>query len=102
MRNFLIVGLVLLVGLVFINNQLWAGDDTGELKQKFEKMATEYAQAIMNGDIEKMYSFYADDAVSMPNYGPTIEGKQNMIKQETEMREAGFKVHSFNLNTMDV
>lgn len=101
MRNIMLV-LILLVGFVFVNSLLWAGDKTGDLKQKLEKMADEYAQAAIAGNIDKIYSFYTDDAASMPNYGTMIKGKENMIKQETEMRKAGFKIHSFDMNISDV
>lgn len=102
MRNVFSVVLILLAGLVLISGALWAGDDMEKLRQQLEKLNAELAQANVDGNLEKLYSYYADDAVFMPNYGPMVKGKAPMMQQEKEMRDAGFKIHSFTLNTLDV
>jgi ketosteroid isomerase-like protein len=102
MRNLFVSGLVLLAMFVFINNQLWAGDNMEKVKKQLEEINTEFTKANIDGDLEKIYSYYTDDAVFMPNYGPMVKGKAKMMQEEKEMQDAGFKIHSFNLSTMDV
>lgn len=102
MRNVLIFTLAFFIVLVCINNPLRAGNDMEKMKQQLEKINTEFAKANVDGDLEKMYSYYTDDAVFMPNYGPMVKGRTTMMQQEKEMRDKGFKVYSFNLKTLDL
>lgn len=102
MRNLSMFGFVVLIALVLCVKPLWAGDDRERVKEQLEKINTEFVKANIDGDLEKLYSYYTDDAVFMPNYGPMVKGKGKMIQEEKEMRDAGFTIHSFNLNTVEV
>jgi ketosteroid isomerase-like protein len=102
MRNLSMFGFIVLVAMVLTVRPLLAGDDMEKVKEQLEEINMEFTKANIDGDLEKIYSYYSDDAVFMPNYGPMAKGKSKMIQEEKEMRDSGFKIHSFNLNTMEV
>lgn len=46
----------------------------------------------LEGDSKTMFSFCTDDVISMPNFGPMIEGIEALKKNDEEMRKVGFKI----------
>ena len=47
-------------------------------------------------------SCYADDVISMPNYGEMISEKKVFRKQNSETTKAGLKAHTLNYTTVDL
>jgi ketosteroid isomerase-like protein len=73
--------------------------DTDEMKSTIQEWNDQFSQAMMNGDNEKMLSFYADDIISMPSYAPMLEGKK-ALKNAMEMdSNSGKKFTKFNLTS---
>jgi uncharacterized protein (TIGR02246 family) len=73
-----------------------------ELKAKIEKINKEMASAMIEGNMQKSLSYYADDAISMPNNGKMLEGKDAIRKSNEEMMKSGSKVKSFEATTLKV
>lgn len=73
-----------------------------KLKDQVQALSDKMARASVNGDTKTVYSLYADDVVYMPNYGPMIMGKDNMIAYENKMKESGAKMTSMTLTTKEV
>jgi len=71
-----------------------------ELKTKISKMNKEMAQAIIEGNTQKSLTFYATDAVSLPNYGKMAQGIDAIKKASEEMMASGMKVNSMEFNTL--
>jgi uncharacterized protein (TIGR02246 family) len=84
----------------FVSSSIFA-QDSG-LKEKFQKMNNEMIKEMLADNPEAMLAMYADDAISLPSYEPMIKGKDALMKSHMKSKEAGFKMNSMTLNTMDV
>jgi uncharacterized protein (TIGR02246 family) len=73
-----------------------------ELKDKIVKMNQQMAKAMMEGNSQAALTFYAKDAVSLPNYGEMVEGIDAIKKSNEEMLSSGMKVNSMEFNTVKV
>ncbi|MFQ6084287.1 MAG: YybH family protein [Candidatus Aminicenantia bacterium] len=93
--------LILLV-FTILSSQLFSGDDLKEMKKTIEGISDKLVRAIIDGDVETIFSYYTDDAVSMPNYGEMVKGKEALKKHDEEMRKTGFKIHSMNFTILDL
>jgi ketosteroid isomerase-like protein len=71
-----------------------------ELKAKITKINHEMAQAMVEGNIQKNLSYYADDAISMPNNAKMVEGLAGIKKSSEEMMASGVKLKSFETTTL--
>jgi uncharacterized protein (TIGR02246 family) len=71
-----------------------------EIRAKITKINQEMARAMIAGDTERNLSFYAQDAVSMPNNGSMVEGINAIRKSTEEMIAAGVKVNSYEVQTL--
>lgn len=76
-----------------------AAEGDGELKEKIQNLNRKMAKAMIDGKATESLALYAEDAISMPNYSPMLKGKEAIKKHHEEMEAAGFKFHSFDLNT---
>ncbi len=50
---------------------------------------------LLEDDMETMFGFYADDVISLQNYGPRLDGVAALRKHHDEMTAAGMKITSF-------
>jgi ketosteroid isomerase-like protein len=60
------------------------------------------AKAMVEGDDEFMLGLYADDAISLPNYGPRMQGIEAFKKHHAEMAAAGMKILAFDSQPTEV
>ena len=93
--------LSLIFCFMLISFQVFA-QDIDELKKNIEDWNQQFSEAMLNGDNEKMLTFYADDIISLPSYQPMMEGKET-IKNAMMMDEnSGNKFTKFQLNSKKV
>lgn len=71
-------------------------------KAQIEKINKEMVSAMLSGNAEKSMSFYADDAISLPNYDKMLVGKDALQKSNEAMTKSGWKVTSFEPVTLKV
>jgi ketosteroid isomerase-like protein len=95
------ISLFLLLGNV-TGQELRSKIKTEDLKAQVQTINDKVARANVAGDMEAIYSVYADDIVYMPNYAPMIRGKEAMRKMDKEMEETGAKIISMTLTTLEV
>ena len=69
-----------------------AGD---KLLQEVTAIGDAMEQAMLADDLDAMLSFYLDDAISLPEYSPMVEGKDAMRRHHEEMAKSGMEVSSF-------
>ncbi len=86
------IGVLLLVSIVISCNQPKV--DTKAEGEKVMKLSEEWSKAVATKDVEKVVSYWADDAVLMSANEPVLEGK-TAIKQ---MVEESFKSPGFNIS----
>lgn len=66
-----------------------------EWKTKIAKVNKEMQQAMINGNSAAGLTYYAKDAISLPNYGKMAVGLEAIKKSNEEMMSSGFKIVSF-------
>ncbi len=80
-----------------------ATDQSGDkYKELIEKMNKEIAEAMIEGNHEKIMSFYAKDVVSLPNYDKMLEGIDALRKSNEAMQKAGWRVKTYEPKTLKV
>lgn len=73
-----------------------------QLKEKIMKINKEISKAMVEGNSQATLGYYAPDAISMPNNAKMVQGIEAIKKSNQEMMSSGFKVNSFELNTLMV
>jgi ketosteroid isomerase-like protein len=79
-----------------------ASQSNDELRNKIVKINQQMAKAMMEGNAQATVGFYANDAVSLPNYGEMVKGIDAIKKANNEMASSGMKVNSMEFNTVMV
>ena len=92
----------LIVFLIFMTTNFIYSQTLDELKMKIQKINNEMAQAMVSGNSEKSLSYYANDAISMPNNAPMVEGIDAIRKSNQEMMQSGMQIKSFEFTTKKV
>ena len=101
MKTKLFKNCVVLVTLIMSTGILFS-QSKDELKMKIQKINNEMAQAMVSGDSEKSLKYYADDAISMPNNSPMVEGIDAIKKSNQEMMQSGMQIKSFEFTTKKI
>jgi ketosteroid isomerase-like protein len=79
-----------------------SAQDTNELKARIEKINKEMQQAMVSGNTTAALSYYASDAVSLPNYGKMATGIEAIQKSNEGMMSGGSKILSFETTIISV
>jgi len=100
MRTFryLVVGLFVL-GLVA---PAWAGHSEEALMKEVTALGDALTKALLADDVETMLGMYAEDAISLPNFGPRMDGLAEFKAHHEQMAAAGIKIRSFESEPTDV
>jgi ketosteroid isomerase-like protein len=73
-----------------------------ELKAMIQDYNDAMCDAMVKGDNERLFSFYDEKVISMPNYGEMVRGLDAMIAQHEESAAKGNKVLSMSLKAKKV
>lgn len=79
-----------------------AGKDLSRIRETVKTMSDALVEATLNADIETVMSYYADDAVSMPNFNEILEGKEAIRRYNEEMFAVGVQFQSFRFETLEL
>ena len=85
----------------FVSNS-FSQDDNEALKQTIDQMNEKIAKAMIDRDNETMLSFYADDAISMPSYYPSMKGIEAIKKGMAMDKNSDYKYTNFKLKNTDI
>ena len=66
------------------------------LKDEVTRIGDDLAAAMLANDFDKMMSMYAADAISLPNYGPRMQGEAEFRQHHEMMQASGMKVLAFD------
>jgi ketosteroid isomerase-like protein len=69
-----------------------------EYKEVIEKNNSLMKEAMLNGNAHAGIQFYAEDAISMPNQSPMVEGIDAILKNNEMMLSSEWKVKDFITN----
>ncbi len=72
------------------------------LMQEVEAFGDKVTAAMLANDVETMLAMYAEDAISLPNYGPRMQGIEAFRLQHEQMKAAGMEIHSFEGDPTEV
>ena len=73
-----------------------------ELMKEVEAIGDALAKAMLEDDVDTMLGMYVEDAISLLNFGPRMDGKEAFRKSHDEMAAAGMKILSFTNEPTDV
>jgi ketosteroid isomerase-like protein len=85
-----VIMMLLLSGLVVFGQQ-----SARDYQNAIEDLNKEIVNAMISGNTEKSLSFFTDDVISMPNYGPMLQGIDEVRKANEDMGKSGVKIISF-------
>ncbi len=71
-------------------------------QQDIQKQLNSLANAIVNDDYATVEDFYTDDAISMPNYGKMLKGKDAIHRDNLDFEKSGMKITSLDMKVTDV
>jgi len=100
MKTFLLRSVLILLACAIVCSSLSAEAELDNIKKTIEKINAMLVKASVEGDLDTIFTFYTEDIMYMPNYGPMIKGIAAVRKHEEGMRQAGFKVHSMNFTVV--
>ena len=78
-----------------------AGSDD-KLMQEVTAFGDALTEALLANDFETMLDMYTEDAISLPNYSPRMQGKDAFREHQAQMAAAGMKIISFESEPTDV
>jgi ketosteroid isomerase-like protein len=76
--------------------------DVAEVRKTLEAMSEKSEKDMMAGIMDTTMANYTDDAVSMPNNGPMLKGKQALKQYYVQMMGMGMKFPKVDFVTADV
>ena len=100
MRLSLVPGLFLLAAL--FASCAPPAPDVAQIRKTIEGMTAQMQQEMESGLMDTTMARYADDPVSMPNFGPMLTGKQAMKDYFGEMHEMGITLKDVTFTVVDV
>jgi len=93
--------LLLIVIMLFVLNQsALSQENQDKLKGELQELLTRMDRAMVDGRVEAVLAFYADDAIVLPNNAPKIVGKVELRKKMQDHRKSGVSFGSF-MGTVD-
>ena len=97
MKNLSLICTILLVAF----SQTFAQSDE-ELLEMFNENNKEFAQLMIDNDLEGMLEFYAENSISLPSYQPMLRGQDAMRESHKQQHQSGMNVTAFELIATDV
>ncbi len=88
--------------MAFTSSQLHSQGDVTKLKKTLESYGATLVKATIDNDLETVMSFYADDVISMPNYGKVALGRAAVRAGQEKMKKEGVKFTSMNFKILKV
>jgi ketosteroid isomerase-like protein len=102
MRNQVLTVVFFILAGALLGPRGVTADDLEETEKMIESMNDRMAKASIEADTVTIFLHYAEDIISMPNYGKMVKGKEALKKQDAEMRKAGMKIHSLDYATVNL
>ena len=96
--RYLVVGLFVLS----LAAPAWAAHHEDALMKEVTAIGDSISKAIVADDIEFMLGLYTEDAISLPNFSPRMEGLDEFRAHHDQMSASGMKVLSFESEPTDV
>ncbi len=102
MKKIGLMYLVLIICLLLPATSAFAQKESSVSKKDIQDKLNSLANAVVNNDKSTMEDFYADDAISMPNHGKMLKGKDEMRRSDADFAKSGMKITSLEMNVTDI
>lgn len=79
-----------------------AGGHDEALMEEVKALGDALTKAMLENDVDFLLGTYAEDAISLPNYGPRMQGMEAFKQHHEMMAGAGLKVRSFESEPTEV
>ena len=73
----------------------------GDLIKELTAIGDGISKAMVENDVEYLLGLYAEDAISLPNFGVRMQGMEEFKKSHEQMTASGMKVTSFESEPTD-
>ena len=94
---------MLIIFLLFSGSQLFAQEEAvSSLESEIQKLNNELAKLFLAKDMDKMFTMYTDDIISLPSYQPMLIGLDAIKKQSKQDMDSPNKMTEFTLKTKQV
>jgi len=100
MKSSIVKTVLLIIAVAFSASV--SAQNNEELKAKIEKINKEMQQAMLSGNTTAGLAHYANDAISLPNYGKMAQGIEAIKKSNEGMMASGMKITKFETTTLIV
>jgi len=94
-----VVAGVVIMGLAGVVS---ASHHESKLMKEVAAIGDALAKAMVDNETEVLLAMYVDDAISLPNFSPRMDGVDAFRKHHEEMTAAGMKVISFESDPTEV
>ena len=96
------IGSISVIIVVLFTMNTAFSQSSQEFRAKIESLNKEMVKNMVDGNIEKLLGMFTEDAITMPNYQPMMEGIAAIRKSSEEMSKNGLKYNSFAPTTLKV
>ncbi|MDH3524190.1 MAG: DUF4440 domain-containing protein [Acidobacteriota bacterium] len=93
---------VVLVGVLVLGLAPVVAAEESALMAEVKALGDALSEAMMADDVDFMLGMYAEGAISLPNYGPRMDGVEAFRQHHEQMAAAGMKINSFTSDPTDV
>jgi ketosteroid isomerase-like protein len=91
---------IISLALLLASQTVLSQEGQDKLKSEVQELLARMDRAMVDGSVEGILAFYADDAVMLPNNAPKITGKAALRKKMEESLKSGVSFGSF-METVD-
>ena len=81
---------------------LAAAASADDLMEEVKAIGDKLTKAMLEDDVETMLGMYTEDAISLPNYGPRMQGLEAFRQHHDQMMASGMKIKSFESQPTEV
>lgn len=93
---------VIVAAWCLLSTAVMAADHHHDLMAEVTTFGDAITKAVLAQDVDTMLSMYTDDVISLPNYGPRMDGKEEMKKHHAQMAAMGMKITAFESKPTEV
>ena len=76
--------------------------DVEGLKKTVDDFNAASIDAMTTNNVEKVITYYTDDATQLPNNGEAVKGKENIKAEMEKMMQAGIKMKDVSFTSVEV
>lgn len=102
MRKIGLLTLFLIICTLLPVTSGFAQKESASSRKDIQDRLNSLANAIVNNDNTTLDNFYTDDAISMPNHGKMLKGKDEIHRSNAEMTNNGMKITSLDMKVSDI